>query len=263
MGLTMDMLKVMTSEGKIVSVGEGHWGAIYADYLKHAGRKNIVRKCRQMGMTTFALARGFMAASEGKTCVVVAQRHNVADYMWNTVRGFIQNLLTPPPIKWTFTNRHAFGLEGCIPHQYQIFNSDRFHSGLGMKVDFVHFQEFAWWSRDDQETVWNSLMPCLSPDAEVIIESSPQFGDSGKFDDVWVGAEQYGFVRHFFPWWKNPICVGAPIDPNTITLKEETMMVMNGLSLEQMGWRRKVLGDYKAMFGGDKEFKREYGENLI
>lgn len=260
--LTLDMLKVMTPDKGLVSVGEGHWGEIYTDYLKNAGNRNIVWKRRQLGMTTFSLARGFLKAAEGKTCIIVAHQPAGADYLWDMVETFIANLPAPLPIKWKNSQKRYFGLDGRFPAQFQIGHSMMAGFGLGMNVDFVHLQEFAWWPRRYQERVWQALAPCLKPDAEVIIESTPPDDDSGMFHQIWNSASHYGFVRHFFPWWTDSRFVDKAVAPSSLTKAEKELLSSQGLTLEQIGWRRKRCGEFMEMYGSEKMFKMEYGESV-
>jgi hypothetical protein len=261
--LTLDMLKVRTPHNGLVSVGEGDFGYIYADYLRNAGQRNIVWKRRQLGMTTFALARGFLKAAEGKTCLVVAYRSDGADYLWDMVQTFNANLSVPLPIKWKSNGRHRFGLEGCNPDQFEISNSLREAVGLGRMIDFVHLHEFAWWRRSDQERVWRALLPALSHNAEIIIESTPGDDNSGLFHDIWRNADAYGFTRHFFPWWRNPRLVAEAVDEKTLTKAEKELISAQGLTLGQIGWRRKQCGKFVEQFGSEEMFKAEYGEMTV
>jgi len=260
--LTLDMLKVMTPDKGLVSVGEGPWGEIYADYLKNAGNRNIVWKRRQLGMTTFSLARGFLKAAEGKTCIIVAHQFAGADYLWDMVETFIANLPAPLPIKWKNSQKRCFGLDGRFPAQFQIGHLMMAGFGLGMNVDFVHLQEFAWWPRRDQERVWQALAPCLKPDAEVIIESAPKEEDNGLFDEIWKGAPAYGFTRHFFPWWRDSRYVAEPVDPKSLKKAEKELIDDHGLTLEQIGWRRKQCDRFMELYGSEKMFKMEYSESV-
>ena len=259
--LTLDMLKVMTPDKGLVSVAEGHWGEIYADYLKNAGNRNIVWKRRQLGMTTFALARGFLKAAEGKACIVVAQSRDSAEYMWRMVEVFLESLTQPLPIKYMNRNRRSFSLDGCRLSQFQIVDSLNVGCTHGTMIDFVHFQEFAWWTVANQKRAWQSLAPCLLPTAEVMIESTPPDDDSGMFHEIWNSASYYGFVRHFFPWWRDSRYVAEPVDPKSLKKAEKELIDDHGLTLEQIGWRRKQCDRFMELYGSEKMFKMEYGES--
>lgn len=262
--ITLDMLKVRNPEGGLVSVGEWPWGDIQADYLKNAGQKNIVWKSRQTGMTTFSLARGFLKAMQGKTCIVVAQNSGVVPFLWSIVERFAKNIPNEIlPITHWCGSRYTFGLDGFSRSQFSVVSPSHSGVGCGTRIDFLHFNEFAWWREDNQRRIMNSVLPCLSPDAEVIVESTPPDKDSGMFHEIWDNAGSYGFTRHLFPWWKNPKCVAEAVDPKTLTKDEVHLFLYFGLTFEQIGWRRKVLGRFMETEGTDKHFKAEYGEDAV
>jgi len=179
------------------------------------------------------------------------------------VETFIHNLPYPLPIKWKSSKCHSFGLDKSSPSQFQISHSLMSGFGLGIKVDFVHLQEFAWWPRVHQERVWRALAPCLSPDAEIIIESTQGNDDSGLFHDIWRNADAYGFTRHFFPWWRDSRYVAEAVDPHSLTKAERELVAGQGLTLEQIGWRRKRCSEFMEHYGSENMFKAEYGEAAV
>ena len=258
LAVTMDMLKVRTPDGEFVGLLDSDFSDIYLEYEKTAGKRNIIWKRRQLGVTTFAAAKGFLAVCNGMTGFTVVGGPHEADHYFSILEGFRDNLPSGimPPFKWWNRQRRTFGFTN--PSQFQVANREATGVGRGQMIDFLHFGEMAWWPLVDQRRAVQSLFPCLKKDSEVIIESTPpdQDGGTGVFAEIWHSAEEYGFVRHFFPWWKDKRFVAEAVDRKTLTRKEKDLVAEYGLTLEQIGWRRKATVNF-----GENEFKAQYAES--
>ena len=259
--VTLDMLWVKTPDEGLAQIGIEPFGHYQDKYEARAGRKNIVWKCRQMGFTTYSLAKAFVAACNGKTAISVVNGPSAAEYAFEVIKTFIKHLPDPLPIERLSDRDFGLGLRNSANrYQLQIFSSFQHGIGRGTRIDFAHFSEFAWWSPGNQLRNLLALMPALSSDSELIIESTPDPHRPNMFNDIWYNPEETGFVKHSFSWWINPSRVSSPVPLESLTDQEEILVKYYGLTLEQIGWRRKKMSYFENLYGSVKMFKSEYGE---
>lgn len=256
--VTMDMLWVRTSDEGLAQIGIEPFCYYQKAYEAKAGHRNIIWKARQMGFTTYSLAKAFLAACNGKTAIAVMNSPSAAEHAFEIIKMFIKHLPEPLPIERLSDKDFSLGLGNSpVRYQLQIFNSLQHGIACGQMIDFAHFSEFAWWSQPQQRRNIESIMPTLRPDSEFVIESTPDERNSGMFREIWDGAESNGFVRHFFPWWTDVRRVADAVNPDTLSKGEKALIEGQHLSLEQIGWRRNKLEDFN---GPETMFKVEFGE---
>jgi hypothetical protein len=88
------------------------------------------------------------------------------------------------------------------------------------------------------------LRAALSPDGEIVIESTPN-GAHGCFYEEWQQAVERGTVQHFYPWWMEKGYVSAAAKrPRE---DELSLMSGNGLSVDQVGFRRGLEASYRGL----------------
>ena len=94
----------------------------------------------------------------------------------------------------------------------------------------------------------------MAPGAELILESTPQ-GVGGCFHEEWQKADETGMVRHFFPWWMERRYRAEAVDAASLTEEERGLMARYGLTLEQIGYRRRIRADFRGLA------RQEYAED--
>jgi hypothetical protein len=97
-------------------------------------------------------------------------------------------------------------------------------------------------------------MATLSPEGILAMESTPMSA-AGCFWKEWHDAEKTNTVRHFFPWWMEGAYVGEPVALGDLTEAEQHLMQENGLSREQIGYRRRIQENFRGLA------KQEYAED--
>ncbi len=102
--------------------------------------------------------------------------------------------------------------------QYRVVSAGDRNAGRGLTVQNLHCSELARWPGDPAETL-AGLRAALTPDAELILESTPD-GVGGCFYEEWQKAPETGMVRHFFPWWMERRYRAKAVDAASLTEEE-------------------------------------------
>lgn len=247
-------LKIRNKDGRRVPFVPNR---VQQAYANACGRKNIVLKARQLGMTTYIAARFFIASitRPGSLTVQVAHDQTSAEEIFRIVHRFLENApeqLRSRTLKTSRANvrQLVFPRLDC---EYRVETAADQNAGRGLTIQNLHCSEVARWPRGAEE-VLASLRAAVPPDAEVVLESTPN-GASGCFYEEWQNAEQTGYVRHFFPWWWEQRYV-RPVD-HTLRLNEEERELAEqfGLVPEQIAFRREMRANFRGLA------KQEFAED--
>lgn len=80
------------------------------------------------------------------------------------------------------------------------------------------------------------------------MESTPN-GAGGRFYEEWELAEENGYTKHFFPWWLEPSYVEDASKVGELTEEEQGLVEGNGLTREQIAFRRKMKSSLRGLAG--------------
>src|SRR3984885_8110861 len=228
-------------------------------YESKAGRRNIVLKARQMGVSTWIAGRFFLQTitHPGTVTVQVAHTQEAAEQIFRIVHRFFSQL--PEPLR-TGALQSAQRSAGriLIPEmdsEYLVETAGDRNAGRGMTITTLHCTELARWPGDAAEILYG-LTATLSPTGALAMESTPM-GASGCFWKEWQEAEKTNTMRHFFPWWLEPAYAAAPPEEASLTDAEWLLMREHNLTREQIGYRRQIHRKYRHLA------KQEYAENAI
>ncbi len=209
--------------------------------------RNIVLKARQMGMTTWVAGRFFLktVTRRGVLTVQVAQTKEAAEGMFRIVQRFWHCL--PDHYKQGALRTSRSNVRQMIfpdlDSEFRILSAADGGAGRGMTIQNLHCSEVSRWPGDARETL-AGLRAALSPGGELVLESTPN-GAYGAFYHEWRQAGEAGMARHFLPWWFEDAYVGAPVD--TFTEEERQLMEKEGLTPEQIGFRRGLDLEYRDL----------------
>jgi hypothetical protein len=226
-------------------------------YHAKAGRRNIVLKARQMGVTTWIAGRFFLNTilHEGIVTVQVAQNQEAAEQIFRIVHRFLDHL----PKAWrdgALKDVKRSMRRIVIPaldSEYLVETAGDRNAGRGLTITNLHCTELARWPGDAAEILYG-LMATLSPAGELALESTPN-GASGCFWKEWQEAEQTNTVRHFFPWWLEKEYVSAAAEEASLTEVEQQLMAEHQLKPEQIGYRRQIHRNFRGLA------RQEYAED--
>ena len=223
--------------------------AIQQQFEERRGRRNIVLKARQMGMTTWIAGRFFLktVTRPGMLTVQVAQTREAAEGIFRMVQRFWEGMpreLREGPLRLTRSNAGQMRF-GAIDSEFRVLSAADENAGRGLTIQQLHCSELSRWPGDASMTL-AGLRAALAPAGELVMESTPN-GAYGCFYDEWQSADEKKVLRHFFPWWMEREYAGlAVLEP---TGEEQALMVQHGLTAEQIGFRRELTGDYRGLRG--------------
>jgi hypothetical protein len=254
MNFVAEVLRVRTREGGVASLAAN---AVQRQFESRRGTRNIVLKARQMGLTTWVAARFFMRTitRPGTLTVQVAHTREAAEEIFRIVHRFYQWLgedLRKGPLKTSRANARQL-IFPEMDSQFRVESAADRNAGRGMTAQNLHCSELARWPADPAETL-AGLRATLGPGAEMVLESTPM-GMGGCFYQEWHRAPETGLVRHFYPWWKEERYVAAPADVSTYTVEERELADREGLTPEQIGYRRQIRANFGSLA------KQEYAED--
>jgi hypothetical protein len=246
MALIGKLLLVRTREGWTAPL---HANPAQEEFEKNRGQRNIVLKARQMGITTWTAARFFLRTITvpGTLTLQVAHTREAAEEIFRIVHRFVDWLpreLREGPLKTGRANKRQIVFPR-MDAQYRVVSAGERNAGRGLTVQNLHCSELARWPGDPAET-FAGLRAAMTPDAELIIESTPD-GLGGCFYEEWQKAPETGMVRHFFPWWMERSYRARAVDAATLSAEERGLMKHHGLTLEQVGYRRQIRANFRGL----------------
>jgi hypothetical protein len=254
MALAEQLLLVRTREGRPASLRAN---AAQRAFEQQRGKRNIVLKARQMGLTTWAAARFFLKTitKPGTLTLEVAHSQESAEEIFRIVHRFLDWLpeeLRDGPLRTSRSNVRQIVFPE-MDAQYRVVSAGDRNAGRGLTVQNLHCSELARWPGDPGETL-AGLQAALAPGAELILESTPD-GVGGCFYEEWQKAAETGTVRHFFPWWMEERYRAEAVDAASLTDEERTLMARHNLNCEQIGYRRQIRANFRGLA------RQEYAED--
>jgi hypothetical protein len=254
--------------GRLLKIREKKCGVRYLklnraqqEYSRRCGKRNIVLKARQVGITTYIAARFFIQTimRPGTLTVQVAHSDESAQAIFNIVHRFWEKLPNARVHRGALVKSRSNIRQIIFPKldsEYRVETADD-NAGRGMTIHNLHCSEVSRWPRGGLETL-ASLRAAVVPDGEIVLESTAN-GAGGIFYDEWQKAEETGYTRHFFPWWYEPSykedAKKRPVNP--LSEEEKQLMERHGLSEEQIAWRR---SRWQMMQG---QAGQEYAEDAV
>jgi hypothetical protein len=246
MALARALLLVRTKDGWTAPLKAN---AAQREFERRRGQRNIVLKARQMGLTTWSAARFFLKTitQPGTLTLEVAHTQEAAEEIFRIVHRFVDWLpeeLREGPLRTSRANVRQLVFPE-MDSQYKVVSAGDRNAGRGLTVQNLHCSELARWPGDPAETL-AGLKATLSPAAEVILESTPD-GVGGCFYEEWQNADATGTVKHFLPWWLERRYRAEAAEKESLTEEERGLMTRHGLSLEQIGYRRRIRVDFRGL----------------
>ena len=252
--LAESLLKVRSRSGTMVPLRANR---VQEEFERRRGQRNVVLKARQMGISTWVAGRLFLktVTVPGTLSVQVAHTQDAAEAIFRTVHRFVENLpasLREGALRTGKINARQI----CFPKldsEFRVESAGDGNVGRGLTIMNLHCSEVARWPGDTSETL-HGLKAALAPQGELILESTPN-GAEGCFWQEWMQAEATRTVRHFFPWWWEAAYVGAAVAEETLDEEEQRLVEREGLTLEQIGYRRQMRAGFRGLA------KQEFAED--
>ena len=244
--LARELLRIRDREGRESPLTAN---AVQAEFDRKRGARNIIVKARQMGMTTWIAGRFFLRTitSRGAMTVLVAHTRDAAQSIFRLVQRFYSGL--PEHLRTGCLKRSRSNVGQMVfPHldsEFRVLSAADENAGRGLTVQYMHLSEVSRWPGDAAATL-AGLRAALVPSGELVMESTPN-GAHGCFYEEWQQAAEKDTVRHFFPWWKEPAYVSAPVAIEELRDDEIELMREHSLSAAQIGFRRGLEASYRGL----------------
>jgi hypothetical protein len=221
--------------------------AVQAEFERNRGRRNIIVKARQMGMTTWIAGRFFLKTitARGVLTVQVAQTREAAESTFRMVKRF-WDCLPEDMRKGSLKRSRANVGQMVFPEldsEFRVLSASDENAGRGLTVQNMHLSEVSRWPGDAAATL-AGLRAALVPTGELVLESTPN-GAYGCFYSEWQHAAEKDVRRHFFPWWMEAAYVSSPV--TDFRDDEEELMSEHNLTAEQIGFRRELEASYRGL----------------
>lgn len=212
--------------------------------------RDLVLKARQLGMSTEIQAHHFeRAVTERARCATLAHDDAGTQFLRRMADRFWQNLpdgIQPPR-----------GIDNATTVTYPQTGSEVFIATAGSRnkgragtYRLVHGSEVAFWT--DAAAVMAGLMQGVPEDGEIVLESTPN-GATGWFYERCMEAldGESDWTLHFLAWWWDEayalaLDAGETLEP--YAADEQVLMDAEGLTPEQIKWRRKKQRELGRLF---------------
>ena len=229
------------------------------EYSRRCSKRNIVLKARQVGITTYIAARFFIQTitRPGTLTVQVAHSDESAQAIFNIVHRFWEKLPNRRVHRGALVKSRSNIRQIVFPKldsEYRVETADD-NAGRGMTIHNLHCSEVSRWAHGGRDTL-ASLRAAVVPDGEIVLESTAN-GAAGIFYEEWQKAAETGYTQHFFPWWYEPSYKEEVANKLVLTDEEKDLMLREGLSEEQIAWRRTRWQVMRGLAG------QEYAEDAV
>ncbi len=240
--LMRHLLRIRDKDGKLARLSLNR---AQREYERRSGKRNVVLKARQLGITTYIAARFFLRTitSPGTLTVQVAHDQRAAEQIFRIVYRFLENL--PDGLRSRVLRPSRANVRQIVfpelDSEYRVETAADRHAGRGLTIQNLHCSEVAMWPGEEALTALRAAVP---PEGEIVLESTPN-GAAGIFYREWQNADESGYVRHFFPWWWEDRYRLPERRPRALSEEEKDLVAQYGLDEQQIAFRREV----KANFG--------------
>jgi len=242
--LAFDLLRIRDRDGRESPLRAN---PVQAQFERTRGKRNIIVKARQMGITTWVAGRFFLKTitAPGMLTVQVAQTREAAEGIFRMVQRFWECL--DPDLRKGLLKRSRANIGQMVfpelDSEFRVLSAADANAGRGLTVQHLHLSEVSRWPGDAAATL-AGLRAALVPGGELVMESTPN-GAHGCFYEEWRQAEENGMVKHFFPWWMEAAYVAAPA--KDLSEEERELKDRHKLTAEQIGFRRTLEANYRGL----------------
>ncbi len=221
----------------------------FIEDIKKAGQ--LVRICvvkgRQQGVSTYTAARFLHKATMnlGVSVFILAHITKSTDYLFDMVKRMYTNL--PDPLRPSIERSNKKELKfGRIDSEYGLGTAGAQDVGRGMNPHLLHLSEAAFYGNTDDLST--GLMQGVATDikTEIIMESTANGVNNMFYNLCMKGTDPNALTRYktlFIPWYIQDEYREVPPARFKPDSKENDLMDLYGLTIDQIFWRRRKLED--------------------
>ena len=183
--LMFQLLRIRNKQGHLVPMIPNR---AQREFARKCGRKNIVLKARQLGMTTYVAAHFFLRTitTPGTLSVQVAHDQRSAEEIFRIVHRFLENLQEELRNGGALETSRANVRQIVFPRldsEYRVETAADPNAGRGLTIQNLHCSEVARWPRNAEETL-ASLRAAVPPCGEVVLADKFKDGLGRVIDGV-------------------------------------------------------------------------------
>lgn len=220
----------------------------------------IVLKGRQMGMSTYIVARIYFKATRksGQKAYILTHELKATQGLFQKVKGIHDDMdarLKPTAGK---SNREELTFPG-LGSEYAVGTAKVGDTGRSLTVQLFHGSECAFWQAAKEITAGLGQAIATAPGTEMWMESTAN-GTGNTFHAMVQGARKgvTDYELAFCPWYWDPgYCTPDHLIPKgfkeTLNLEDREYMAAHELTLGQMHWRSRKIAEFTASEGGSEE----------
>jgi hypothetical protein len=240
-------------------------GAAERDELaKHGNARLYILKGRRAGVTTDQQARSLHCcwSTPFANTLTLAHTRDATDRIFEQItKRAIDNF--PPELLPTLGDRGAKEIHfKTLGSHFYTSTAGSGNAARGGGLVRAHLSEYAFY--DDAAMVRRAVTPSMIPQGSTIILETTASGFDSEPHQFYRAAKrgENGYRALFFPWWqcdpandRKPLL--SPDDLGTLEPDEQQIVDLYGVSIEQIKWRRHMIGE----MGGLTDFLQEYPED--
>lgn len=249
-------LKIVNKEAQVVPLvlnrAQLHLHSMLEDQKQRKGFVRMyVLKGRQQGISTYIAARFFWRAitSWGIRIAIMTHLDEATENLFGMVKHYLDHL--PKAIKPATEKDAAKALSFAALHtKYRVTTAGSRGTGRSATAQFFHGSEVAFWPHADLHMAGIGQIVPMSPDTEVILESTANGIGNRYHKGVMNALKGTGdYELCFIPWfWQTeyarPVPADVVFEPDELEYQEAY-----GITAEQLYWRRlKIEDDFSGDF---------------
>lgn len=234
---------------------------------EHLGKRNVIVKPRQTGVSTGILAFNFrrILTTPYLRGLLIAHKDDVTMMLLDRLTTFYDNLPEPLKLPTDRESQRELRFAGLKSGMHIETASARV-SGRSETLGIAHLSEVPHWPPERVKELLAGITQAAS--AGIITQESTPKGNSGAFYELYQAAKrgENNYQAFFFPWWwdieyqmgRDDVLAAPPDKGKLEFTAEETSLINNfGLTEEQIRWRRTKIIELKELF------YQEYPENDV
>lgn len=225
------------------------------------GRVRIITvKGRQQGCSTYIEGRFYWQTTHrrGVKAFILTHEQEATNNLFEMAQRFHDNC--PPLMKPSTGVNNANELNfDQLDSGYKIGTAGNKAVGRSATIQLLHNSESAYQANAESHAAGLMQAVPLAEGTEIWVESTAN-GENDYFHQQWklAVAGQSEFIPVFLPWfWQDEYVVPVAEDFQPAP-DEQELMVIYGLTHEQLAWRRIKIGELGGNELGVVRFKKEY-----
>lgn len=241
----------------ILNRAQEHLHARFEAQRERTGKvRALVLKGRQQGISTYIGGRFYWRTthSRGVRCFILTHEQDATDNLFGMVERYHEHcpVLVKPSTGASNAKELSFDR---LESGYAVGTAGTKAVGRSQTIQLFHGSEVAFWP--NAATHFAGVVQAIPdlPGTEIVLESTAN-GVGGEFHERWQQAEAGigDYEAIFIPWFWSPE-YARPVPKDFRPDDEEAeYMQANGLTLEQIVWRRNKIAELKDPM----LFKQEY-----